>query len=105
MRHYLDAGNQDRIYSEQGDCVDPLNEEFDYNKASARILGRDIGRLLTDTSRLILERVLSREPDQKRADALATVMIRNNANYYGDYNLALATLAELRTGVLESDGF
>lgn len=105
MRHYLAAGNEDRIYSEQGDCFDLLNEEFDYNKASARILGRDIGRLLTDTSRLILERVLSHEPDQKSADVLATVMIRNNANYHGDYNLALAMLAELRTGVLESDRF
>ena len=26
MQHYLDAGNQDRIYSEQGDCFDLLNE-------------------------------------------------------------------------------
>jgi predicted nucleotidyltransferase len=33
MRHYLDAGNQDRVYSEQGDCFDLLNEEFDYEKA------------------------------------------------------------------------
>lgn len=105
MRHYLDAGNQDRVYTEQGDCFDLLNEEFDYNKASARILGRDVGRLLSDTSRPVLERVLSQVPDQKSADALATVMIRNNANYHGDYNLALAMLAELRTGVLESVGF
>lgn len=105
MRHYLDAGNQDRVYTEQGDCFDLLNEEFDYEKASARVLGRDVGRLLTDTSRPVLERVLSQEADQKNADALATVMIRNNANYHGDYNLALAMLAELRTGVLESDGF
>jgi len=33
-------------YSEQGDCFALLNEEFDYNKAIARILGRDVGRLL-----------------------------------------------------------
>lgn len=105
MRHYLDAGNQDRIYTEHGDCFDLLNEEFDYEKASARILGRDVGRLLTDTSRPVLERVLSQEADQESADALATVMIRNNANYHGDYDLALAMLAELRIGVLDSDGF
>lgn len=105
MRHYLDAGNQDRVFSEQGDYFDLLNEEFDYEKASARILGRDVGRLLTDTSRLILERVLSEEADRKSAGALATVMIRNNANYHGDYDLGLAMLAELRIGVLESDRF
>ena len=105
MRHYLDAGNQDRVYTEQGDCFDLLNEEFDYEKASARVLGRDVGRLLTATSRPRFERVLSQEADQKSTEALATVMIRNNANYHGDYNLALAMLAEWRTGVLESGGF
>lgn len=66
MQHYLDAGNQDRIYSEQGDCSDLLNEEFDYERASARILGRDVGRLLTDTSRQIVVRVLSQETRSTR---------------------------------------
>lgn len=99
MREYLDAGNQDRIYSEHGDCLDLLNEEFDYDKASARILGRDIRRLLKDTSRMIVERVLSEETNQHGVDALAMAMVRNNANYYGDYDLALAMLAELRTAI------
>jgi predicted nucleotidyltransferase len=105
MRYYLDVGNQDRVYSEQGDCFDLLNEEFDYEKASAHILGRDIGRLVTDISRPILERVLPKGPDQGNLDALATVMIRNNANYYGDYDVALSMLMELRTGMSESDKF
>jgi len=103
MRHYLDAGNQDRVYSEQGDCFDLLNEEFDYEKASAHILGRDIGRLVTDISLPVLERVLPKGPDQGNLDALATVMIRNSANYYGDYDMALSMLTELRTGMSESD--
>ena len=88
MRHYLDAGNQDRVYTEQGDCFDLLNEEFDYDKASARILGRDLGRLLTDTSRPIVERAFSDEADLLRVDTLAMVMTRNMANYYGDYDVA-----------------
>jgi hypothetical protein len=70
IQHYLDAGNQDRIYSEHGDCSDLLNEEFDYERASARILGRDVGRLLTDTSQL-------------GANALAMAMIRKEGGYYG----------------------
>ena len=101
MRNYLDAGNQDRIYSEHGDCLDLLTEEFDYDKASARILGRDIGRLLTDTSRMIVERVLSEEMDQYGADALAMAMVRNKTNYYGEYNTAIAMLVELRAGVMD----
>jgi predicted nucleotidyltransferase len=102
MRHYLSAGNEDRIYSEHGDCFDLLDEEFDYEKSSARILGRDIGGLLTDISRPILQRVLSKA-DQNGSDALATVMIRNNTNYYGEYDKAKAILAELQTGVSERD--
>ena len=95
-RNYLDAGNQNRVFSEQGDCVDLLDEEFDYQKASARVLGRDIGRLLTHMSGPIVERVLSDD-----LDALAMAIIRNRASLYGDYDVTLAILGELRTGISE----
>jgi predicted nucleotidyltransferase len=100
MRHYLDAGNHDRLYSEEGDSFDLLDEEFDYEKASARILGRDVGRLLSQTTHPIVERVLSKA-DGRGADALAMAMVRNNSNDYRDYNVTLAMLAELRTGISE----
>jgi Uncharacterized protein conserved in bacteria len=103
MSRYLDAGNEDRIYSDKGDCLDLLNEEFDYDKASARILGRDIGLLSTVLSRSIIERVLSDEVEGGDAD-LATAMIRNNANYHGDLDVALQMLTELRAGVSEWSG-
>jgi predicted nucleotidyltransferase len=103
MRHYLAADNEDRIYSEHGDCFDLLDEKFDYEKSSARILGRDIGGLLTDISRPILQRILSKV--DQHIDALATVMIRNDTNYYGDYDKAKAMLAELQTGVSERDEY
>jgi predicted nucleotidyltransferase len=103
LRHYLDAGNQDRIYTEAGDCFDLLNEGFDYYEASARILGRDIGRLLSDTSREVVARGLSQEPAQPGADALAIAMIKNKVGYDGDYDVAISMLTELRTGISESD--
>jgi hypothetical protein len=49
--------------------------------------------------------VLPKEPDQGKSDALATVMIRISANYYGDYDMALLMLTELRAGMSESDRF
>ena len=100
MKHYLDAGNQDRVYSEQGDGFDLLNEDFDYEKASARMLGRDVGRLLNVSSRPIVERVLE-TADEAGGIALATVMVRNNANYHGDFELALSMLTELHIGISE----
>ena len=102
MRHYLAAGNESRVYSEQGDCFDLLNEEFDYESSSVRILGRDIGRLSTGSSHPIIERVLSQETDREKIDALAMVMTRNSVNYHGDYDIALSMLMELRKGILET---
>jgi predicted nucleotidyltransferase len=99
MKHYLDAGNQDRVYSEQGDCSDLLNDQFDYDKASARILGRDVRRLLTVSSRPIVERVLSEAMDDTSARVLVTAMIRSNANYHGELDIALGMLAEFVGGV------
>ncbi len=103
LRHYLDAGNQDRIYTEEGDCFDLLNEEFDYYEASARILGRDIGRLLSETSRQIVERGLSQDTDQPGTDALAIAMSRNKGGHYGDYDAAIAMLTALRIGISDSE--
>ena len=73
------------------------------HKASARILGRDVGRLLTDTSRPIVQRALSDQADQHGVNALAMVIIRNSASD-GYYDVAMTMLAELRSGISESDG-
>lgn len=96
MRLYLDAGNQNRVYDEQGDCFDLLNEEFDYDKASARILGRAVNGLLSEVSRTIVTRVLS-----DKADALAMAIVRNRTNYFGDYDMARLMLKELLRGIEE----
>jgi hypothetical protein len=58
---------------------------------------------LTDTSRTIVERVFSDEVDQQGADALTMAMIKNKANYYGDYDRARLILEELRLGVAEQE--
>jgi predicted nucleotidyltransferase len=102
MKHYLNTGNEDRVYSEQGDSFDLLNDDFDYDKASARMLGRDLGRLLNVSSRPIVERVLVETTEERGAAALVTAMVRSNANYHGDFELGLSMLAELRRGISES---
>lgn len=99
MRTYLDAGNRDRLYSEHGDCADLLNDEnFDYDKASARVLGRDISRILTEESRLIVEQAVSGDNE---AETFAAGMVRNKANYHGNSDTALAMLEALRQGLSE----
>jgi predicted nucleotidyltransferase len=100
MKHYLDGGNQDRVYTEGGDCSDLLDEDFDYEKASALVLGRDLGRLVTRQSRTVIEQALANE-DQLGIGKLATAMVRNNANYYGNSEMASAMLGALRKGLTE----
>jgi predicted nucleotidyltransferase len=100
MKQYLDAGNQDRLFGDQGDCSDLLDEDFDYDQASARVLGRDIERLLTDETRPATERVLAEEADEAgTAVPLVMAMVKNSANYHGDFDLALLMLAQVRRGI------
>ena len=87
------------MYSEHGDCADLLNDEnFDYDKASARVLGRDRGRILTEETRLIIAQTVSGNDEAER---LAAGMVRNNANYLRNSDTALAMLEALRQGLSE----
>ena len=64
MRNYLDAGNRERLYGVHGDCSDLLgDQDFDYDRASARILGRDIGRILAEETRPVIGRALSEDDE------------------------------------------
>ena len=55
------TGNQDRLYTDGGDSFDFLDDDFNYDVASARIVGRDVGPLLTGENRELVERILSEE--------------------------------------------
>ena len=58
---------------------------------------------MTGTSRPIVQRALSDEGDHHGVDAPATVMVRNRASGYGDYDATMTMLAELRSGISEGD--
>ena len=99
MRNYLDAGNRERLYGDHGDSSDLLaDEDRDYDRASARVLGRDIGRILTEESRSIIELTVVVEPERER---LSAALVSHNANYHGNADVALAMLEVLRQGLFE----
>ncbi len=99
MRSYLDAGNRDRLYGDHGDCSDLLtDEDFDYDKASARVLGRDIGRILTEESGSIIELIVTAEDERER---LSAALVGHNANYHGNADMASTMLEALRQGLSE----
>jgi predicted nucleotidyltransferase len=103
MAVYLDAGNQERVYGEGGDAIDLLdNDEFDYDLAGARLLGRDVGRILTKRSRALLEEILEAQTDENGECHLIEDMMARGENFHGEFDMALNMLKVLRQGVLES---
>ena len=99
MRNYLDSGNRDRLYDEHGDCSDLLDDQdFDYNKARAHVLGRDLARIMTVESRHVIEQCMF---GNNEAERLAAALVRNNANYHRISETALEKLQALQQGLTE----
>ena len=102
MSVYLDAGNQERVYEEGGDAIDLLDDDFDYEQAGARLLGRDVGRILTDRSRTVVEEILKRPMGAQHEHPLVEDMIAGGENFRGDFERALSMLENFKRGVLET---
>ena len=99
LRMYLEAGNTERLFNEEKDLVEI--EDFDYEHAGARLLGRDIGKILyPETVKIILE-ILDRETDEQNRFKLVIDMLETRGNFEGDFEQNLRLLKELRKGILE----
>lgn len=60
MKNYLDAGNEERLFAENSQHLDLL-ENFDVELTGAKLFGRDVAELLNDETRQILQKALSEE--------------------------------------------
>lgn len=61
LRHYLDAGNSERLYSEGATLLG--QKDFDYESAGAWLLGHDISSLLAVEGKATIAALLQREAD------------------------------------------
>jgi predicted nucleotidyltransferase len=102
LEKYLDAGNSERLQEEHDDLVSV--ENFDYLRAGARLMGRDIAKIGNpETKRKILE-ILGAETAEGsqyrliRAMMAKSVLIDEKDNRF-DENLAI--LGELLAGIRE----
>ena len=96
IQNYLDIGNHERLQDEHSDLVD---ENFDYVRAGARLLGRDIARVLSDQA--ITEVLLILEEQTVDGDRYPLVedMSRGESGEQFQENLIL--LKKLIQGVLD----
>jgi predicted nucleotidyltransferase len=93
VRRYLDAGNQERLYTEAAHLIDA--PDFDYEEAGAWMVGHDMARLLPESAHPRLADLLNRESDAN-----------GPVNLVGDLPLeagrALKLLQSLARGFLET---
>src|SRR5258705_7998797 len=75
MSNYLDAGNRDRILGEEAEHGDLLTAEFDYYLASAQLLGRDVGQLLSDRSYVPIMKILDDQTGERNQYPLVDAML------------------------------
>jgi predicted nucleotidyltransferase len=102
MKHYLDAGNYERLMEEHRNLVDV--EDFDYARAGCRLLGRDIGNIANRETRTRIREILQSETAEKSDYPLARQMAKHLAPYGEEENRfenILALLNELITGINE----
>jgi len=99
MRTYLDAGNAERLYREEADLVQ--NEDFDYVRAGARLLGRDIEAILQPKTAKTVLKILNRETGEQDRYRLVEDMMKGSAAFNDDFDELLQLLEELKSGIVE----
>ncbi len=102
LDHYLDAGNNDRLYEEHIDLVDI--ENFDYVRAGARLLGRDLAKIAApETSSRIREILAKETSDEGRHSLLIPGMMPRGSVFDEEsgnrFNQLLTLLLALLRGI------
>ena len=99
MRHYLDAGNQERLAEEHPDLLD--TDDFDYEHAGARLLGRDMAVIMSPETRKVVLEILDRETDNPERYRLVEDMMGNFTKTGEAFEEYLQFLEVLKAGIQE----
>lgn len=97
LTKYSQLGNEDRIYDEDPELMKGEGADLDY--AGARLLGRDIAKIMNPETRTEIERILNLHADPEKNDELITGLAKQLPGK--DYNRARKLLDRLKTGLQE----
>ena len=75
MSNYLDAGNQKRLSDDHEDLLDV--DDFDYERAGAQLLGRDMAKMMMPQTREVVLQILEGETSVQIRHRLVEDMMRN----------------------------
>jgi predicted nucleotidyltransferase len=102
IRHYLDAGNLDRLFDEGSDIIE--EDEYDYDLASARLLGRDIGIISAPVTKTKLIDILEREANSKQGHKIAMDILQSDPYRNQSYERVVEHFNALFEGLIEQKG-
>ncbi len=75
MRIYIETGNRERFYDEHTDLLEA--DDFDYERAGAQLLGRDVAKIAAPQTRKALLDILEHETGEKDTYQLVEDMMEN----------------------------
>jgi predicted nucleotidyltransferase len=96
IRGYLDIGNNERLHEEHSDLV---GEDFDYVRAGARLLGRDIANILGEKVMEVLLQIIEEQTAEGGKFPLVEDMSRGDPREIFEENLILLKL--VKQGILD----
>lgn len=99
LKNYIDAGNVDRIYSSEGSDI-LRNVGFDYELASACLLGRDVSSMVNDETR---NQLCSIVDDELTADSESLIRAMMPC-FSRNYEFARNMLEAFRSALQEETG-
>jgi predicted nucleotidyltransferase len=102
IRHYLDAGNLDRLFDEGIDIIE--EDSYDYDLASARFLGRDVGNISIPSTKTKLLEILAREANSKQGHKIAMDVMQSDSYRNQHYERVVEYFNELLKGLAEQKG-
>jgi predicted nucleotidyltransferase len=96
LRNYSDAGNQDRLYGEEGWALEETN--YDLELAGSRLLGYDVCSIASQTT---LKKIVALLNDGKMVERLTTNMARGLRGFDDGFAVATKLLEEFKARLLE----
>ncbi len=100
MRNYMDAGNQERLAEEHADML--ADDDFDYERAGARLLGRDMAKIMSTETRMVVLGILDQETGDQKRYRMVEDMTRSHAGAVDAFEECLQFLEALQRGIKES---
>lgn len=98
IKNYIAAGNIDRFFEEYSILKE---ENSDYDRSSARFLGRDIKRIATQTTKFKLAGILKREAAEPQGHNIALDVLRQEKFKKETYEQVLGYFKALLRGLLD----